>query len=155
MDNDGFLSNSLLNRNANIGCGSTDSTPKFLCVIDSPGGDLDVLLFDINSTGSISGKYEYCIAGVSLADCISDLIYTPDRTTSGSIVKNSSSDRLDANDFSRATNTSHDHQQFENKDNSKVFNLKNESSNTTTEKPTSEVFEKIENSFEKILKLIR
>lgn len=91
LSSDGYLYKSVRNGTAQLGCAATDTSPEFLCIIAGSGySGVDVFLFDVSSTGAISGKYEYCSTSMTVQTCVSDLYYTPDGVVSGTVIRTTS-----------------------------------------------------------------
>ena len=156
LSSDGILVKSLSNRDAVIACGLSKSSPEFLCLIMTlSSGSSDVFLIDINNTGSISGKYEYCLAGTSSSSCATDALLTPDGTVTGSVIRSSSTAIFEVNTQSRAAIGLDENHQFEKKLIEKLDNLDDETENPITESPTPEALQKIENAIEFIRTFIR
>lgn len=78
-----------------IACTTLSSRYEFLCLIASPQSYLDVFAFNISSSKTISGIYEFCPPTQSTNSCAADLVNTPDGTVTG--IVNSSAKSLSTN----------------------------------------------------------
>ncbi|HSW08052.1 PKD domain-containing protein [Aquabacterium sp.] len=58
----------------------------YLCVIVFGNNSTDIFQFNL-SNGTLGGTYEYCPATSTVADCGADMVYSPDGTVSGTLVK--------------------------------------------------------------------
>lgn len=87
LNSDGNLTGAIRNGSGIILCGETHSSPEFVCVLFNKAGTagIDGFLFDVSSTGSIFGAYEYCPATETSATCATELTRTPDGIVSGTV----------------------------------------------------------------------
>lgn len=139
LNSSGNLTSSLSNRSAGIACTRTGSvSPEFTCAIVDSVGDTDVFLFDVSSTGAISGTYEFCLSGVSSQSCASDLVYTPDGVVTGTVSRSTVAalSALPARDENSAISA--------NKEKDKLSTLRAEGNAIITHSPAPEMVKAIE-----------
>lgn len=93
LTSDGYLLAQIRNGSGSIACTRIQTSPEFLCVLgyNSGTGGIDVFIFDVSSTGAISGAYEYCLSSTTANACVNDLLNSPDGTVSGTVARLSTS----------------------------------------------------------------
>ena len=132
-------------KNKNVGCATINQNGyEFLCLIMEPTGNRDAFMLNVNSYGSISGKYEYCPASSSESKCVTEMVLSPDGILNGNVVSYRSSNLKSTEAVTANTPAP--------KDQLKALQLAHEAKEPSTQSATPEQLDAVLDAFEQLAK---
>lgn len=142
-DNSKSLSSTVEGKDKSVACNIINQNGyEFLCLIREPLGGRDAFVLNVNTAGSVYGRYEYCPVASSDSQCVRELLISPDGVVDGHVVAPRAAGFKGAEAALARTP--------ETKESLKALQLQHEAQEPSTESATPEQIDAVLDAFERL-----